>query len=447
MKKIKQMIFWVAVSLIALNLNAAPLATNFTYQGQLKVSNALANGSYDFQFTAYDTDGLLGNTGTNLAQVQVASVSVVNGVFTTQLDFAGVVFQGDKVWLEVAVRTGGSTGGYQQLLPRQEVSSAPYAIQAQFVSADAITGTEIFNGSVGSDDLASNSVTSTKIANNAVNTNQIADNSITASKIANNSVDLSAIQFNAVDSFKIVDNSITAFDLAPNSVGTSEISANAVGISEIAPNAVGSSEIYSNAVGSDEIINSEVQNRITGNCITGLFIQSVNEDGSVNCARPDRFSGVINIPAAAFRDKAGHQNTLLFDWARISNYLYLFATGSTSPTTRGDFEAPVYLPIGAKVNKITAYYYDNDSISDVFILMSLKKRNTIDTNSFFIAQAYLLNSTGASTTIQSISSNSSSNIVATTDYFYSLDLIIEVGKNSDKNSRFYGAKIEYSMVN
>src|SRR5262245_59958427 len=101
----------------------APAGTAFTYQGRLDDGGQPANGSYDFQF----------QLGTSIFGVAVGSpvtvenVSVVNGLFTTRLDF-GQQFNGDARFVEVRVRPGASTGAFTPLTPRQELTPAPYAM-------------------------------------------------------------------------------------------------------------------------------------------------------------------------------------------------------------------------------------------------------------------------------------------------------------------------------
>ena len=101
-----------------------PLATAFTYQGQLKEGGVPANGEFDFLFRLFDSDN---------GFVQVGSVCVVydqavtNGLFAVELEFGAGVFTGDALWLEVAVRPSGSSV-YAFLSPRQAVTAAPYAL-------------------------------------------------------------------------------------------------------------------------------------------------------------------------------------------------------------------------------------------------------------------------------------------------------------------------------
>jgi len=117
--------------LFAVSTMAAPLGTEFTYQGVLADGGVPASGAFDFRFLLYDADVGGAQVG---AIVYVEDVTVTDGRMTTQLDF-GSVFDGTALWLEVGVRDGGSTGAYTVLSPRQELTAAPFAQHAQ--SADA----------------------------------------------------------------------------------------------------------------------------------------------------------------------------------------------------------------------------------------------------------------------------------------------------------------------
>ena len=110
---------------------AASLGTAFTYQGRLFIGDVPANGLYDLQFTNYDAVGnALGGFNTN-------ALPVTNGLFTVTLDF-GAVFDGTPRWLEISERANG-VGSFATLAPRQQLSSAPYAVFAN--SASNLLGT------------------------------------------------------------------------------------------------------------------------------------------------------------------------------------------------------------------------------------------------------------------------------------------------------------------
>lgn len=116
-------------------LGQTPLGTGFAYQGQLNRGGGPANGNFDFQFRIFDApDPLLGNLiGTDT----VLDLPVVDGLFTTPLDF-GDVFNDDlALWLEVSVRPAGG-GPLTALFPLQPITATPYA-QFAIRSGDAQT--------------------------------------------------------------------------------------------------------------------------------------------------------------------------------------------------------------------------------------------------------------------------------------------------------------------
>ncbi len=114
--------------------------TTFTYQGQLNVNGAAANGLYDFRFKlAIDplADNYVG--GDSLTN----GVLVTNGLFMTTINFGAGIFTGSNYWLEVDVRTNnpGNTLSYTMLNPLQGVTSTPYATYAESGNAAGLTGT------------------------------------------------------------------------------------------------------------------------------------------------------------------------------------------------------------------------------------------------------------------------------------------------------------------
>lgn len=129
---------------LTLLISAACLAacgqseTAFTYQGRLTgPGGANASGSYDMTFTLFDT-----NSGGNVIAGPVTNspVAVTNeGLFTTTVDF-GNVFDGGPRWLEIGVRTNGSAVAFTVLSPRQQVTPAPYALNAAMLANGVALG-------------------------------------------------------------------------------------------------------------------------------------------------------------------------------------------------------------------------------------------------------------------------------------------------------------------
>jgi hypothetical protein len=103
--------------------------TAFSYQGRLNNGGVAANGNFEFQFKLFDAP----SGGAQIAATfSVPSVAVINGVFTTVLDFGATPFSdGSARFLEIALRPAGSTSPFTVLGTRTQILSAPYAIQAK----------------------------------------------------------------------------------------------------------------------------------------------------------------------------------------------------------------------------------------------------------------------------------------------------------------------------
>ena len=100
--------------------------TAFTYQGRLLDQGSPATGSYSLQFTLRSA----ATNGSVLAgPLVVEPVNVSAGLFLASLDF-GDVFSNSLVYLEIGVRTNGSSGSFTILNPAQLLTSTPYAVRA-----------------------------------------------------------------------------------------------------------------------------------------------------------------------------------------------------------------------------------------------------------------------------------------------------------------------------
>lgn len=106
---------------------AEPIDYSFTYQGQLQNNGSPANGLHDFRVTPVDEFGV--DLGPN---VSLADITVVDGLFTLDIDFGDNPFSTEKVFLKIFV---GQAGGESvELLPHTLIRSTPFAIQAQAAS-------------------------------------------------------------------------------------------------------------------------------------------------------------------------------------------------------------------------------------------------------------------------------------------------------------------------
>ncbi len=191
------------------SVRADLLSSAISVQGVLSVNGEPAGGVYDLQITPYP-DGV---TGAALAlPLQIENVFFVEGAFTAKVDFGLTLFLGDKIFFEIAVRPGNSSGAYDVLLPRQEVTAAPYALKP---AAGSVTDLEIANDAVGSAQILDGSVRTAELGDGVVTSVKLADGAIATAKIADAAVSINKIGADAVDSSKVADGSIAAVDLAP----------------------------------------------------------------------------------------------------------------------------------------------------------------------------------------------------------------------------------------
>jgi hypothetical protein len=116
----------------------------FTYQGRLSDGATAANGTYRMQIALFDAPTGTGQIGSTVtfdgAAGNPPAVTVVNGVFTVQLDFgAGAFAAGADRFIELRVFNP-STSTYITLTPRQQLTSAPYSIRtSSSSSADSLS--------------------------------------------------------------------------------------------------------------------------------------------------------------------------------------------------------------------------------------------------------------------------------------------------------------------
>lgn len=114
---------------------AAPIGTSFTYQGELNYQGQPANGSFNFQFSLWDSieDGEMFPSGQGLILFR-DEVPVVNGVFTVELDFGTDIHTNQLVWLQIEVQHPDLFAEPPVVLsPRQALRPAPFALSAGHV--------------------------------------------------------------------------------------------------------------------------------------------------------------------------------------------------------------------------------------------------------------------------------------------------------------------------
>jgi hypothetical protein len=154
----KTSLLCVGILAAVFSMGAAPLRTDFSFQGVLNEDGAPANGIYEFRFGLFDaaTPGShAGNWITN------ANTSVTNGLFNTVLDFGALVFDGTQYWLDIGVRTNGNGDDFTPLLPRTVLLPVPYALHA-------LKAAGVLSNAVDAAAIQGAAVTSAKIADGQV---------------------------------------------------------------------------------------------------------------------------------------------------------------------------------------------------------------------------------------------------------------------------------------
>ena len=104
---------------------AAPVGTQFLYQGQLNFNGVPLNGTADIGFSLWD-DATGGSPVGGF--ISLIGVPVVNGLFSVDVDFGSGAFNGDERWLEVEVRSPSDPNlPFTTLSPRTPIGAVPYA--------------------------------------------------------------------------------------------------------------------------------------------------------------------------------------------------------------------------------------------------------------------------------------------------------------------------------
>jgi hypothetical protein len=167
-----------------------PAAIN--YQGRLTdtLGNPLPSGYYEIEFRIWD-DAVANQPGDLVWARSFPLHVVTNGLFNILLTDAGGqvttpttttntlldAFKGPDRYLGLTVTvSNGVNVSESEISPRQQLASAPFAIQAQ-------TANTVVAGGVTGNMLQSGSVTTSKMADNAVSTTKIADGAVTSSKL------------------------------------------------------------------------------------------------------------------------------------------------------------------------------------------------------------------------------------------------------------------------
>ena len=295
----------VLCCLVTTAVFALPLGTSFTYQGQLKQLNADANGAFDFEFRLFDTES--GGIAIAPSPVVLDDISVVDGIFTVELDFGVTPFAGDRLWLEISVRPGASISGYTGLLPRQELTAVPYALHTENVAAGAVGSAEVDQTQVqlrvvGSCPAGSSirvvgqdGTVSCQASGDAGGdiTAVIAGTGLTGGSITGDAtlnVDATQIQ-SRINSSCPAGQSVRSVDASGNVVCEAD---------DDTTYSAGTGIILNSTTFS--VDPSAVQARVTGTCPPGSYMQAIDADGLVSCFDDEIGGGNVIIVAKSGGD-------------------------------------------------------------------------------------------------------------------------------------------------
>lgn len=140
----------VVATLIAINfhvLTTHAQGTVFTYQGRLLDGGSPANGFYDMQFVLYHSSNAVSQAG---GPIYFYSLPVSNGLFTVPLNFGTAPFSGasgGNNWLDISVRVPGGDPTFTTLVPRTQLTAAPYAVTANNLAPGTNANAVTFNNS------------------------------------------------------------------------------------------------------------------------------------------------------------------------------------------------------------------------------------------------------------------------------------------------------------
>ena len=250
------------------------VSTAFTYQGELVHDGNLADGTFDFEFALY-TQALDGVVFAGPTTVEDAVVS--DGLFAVEIDFGAQVFGITDQWLEVRVRQGGQSGGFTTLSPRQKITPAPLAMNAQSVEFDAVGTGQIADGSVGLADIDASQV-------------QARIDSVCTSFFE-------AVQGVEEDGSVICRTFLNNLNVGLGLIGSAN-----------------------NGLVSLSIDSTETQRRIAGFCPPGESIRAISESGAVTCEADSDAGGditAVNVGAGLVGGAESGDVTIALDSASV----------------------------------------------------------------------------------------------------------------------------------
>lgn len=416
----KTRFFLILLLLLSAGLvQADPLGTAFTYQGELKQLGVAANGAFDFQFEMYDAEsaGALVTT-----TVLLEDVTVSDGIFTVELDFGSRPFTGDKLWLEVAVREGASAGGYTSLLPRQQITPAPYTLRAMSVAPNSVGSTEVDSSKV-----------QLRVDESCGGFSAIASIAADGTVSCENSLLPKGGNLNCSDNQKMTGLAGSTGDvICDNDIDTN------TNAGTICPNGY-----FLNGDGTCDLADG------TGDCSAGRvctgghghtnYVPKISDDAVITTGDYTHSirNGYIHVPGSTFASSSSSN-----EFAKIP-----FSVSPTGGSTSYSGYASIDLPDGAIVKSITGYYYDNETGGAAqTYTCELRTRASTSGNWAYVAQQTSTVNWVASGSVRAMTSPGVSHVVDKGLKAYMVYMRI-AGTNGTTNFRHYGCRVNYTYNN
>jgi len=162
-RKVFKFILFLIFLLVLLPFNSyAQVPGQINYQGRLTdtLGNPVSDGNYDMEFALYDTDSV----ETALWSEQ-QSVWVSDGIYNVVLGQPDNELTADL--FSTPLYLGVKVGDDEEMIPRQMLTSVPFAFQAGSTSAGAVTEIMLADGAVTADKVAPDAITGSKILGGA----------------------------------------------------------------------------------------------------------------------------------------------------------------------------------------------------------------------------------------------------------------------------------------
>jgi formylglycine-generating enzyme required for sulfatase activity len=287
MKRFLQL--FAALCLLQAGHAAVPDAVSFQGRALTATGEAMGkDGAVNRMFTLRIWDDATSTDAANLIYSEQQVVSIVDGAFnvligtgtatngtkfsysetakgppTVKIGDAGV-FGGASRYVGVTIDDG-TTAVDNEILPRQQVVSAPFATRAKLtegVEAGTITSAKIANNAVTPTQLGDGAVITSKLEDGAVTTTQLADGSVTSAKIATGEITAAQLADGSVTGAKIATGAITSANLATGAVTSAAMLDGTIATADLADSAVTTAKVADGAITAANIADGSISGRL-----------------------------------------------------------------------------------------------------------------------------------------------------------------------------------------